>query len=229
MNGEAEQRVLDARLVPAALAVWGATAAGIVFGSGVAWCVAAGSGLVCIGFGACAWRWGSTGWIPVLVVACVFGGAFSAVTAWRMADVEAHPLTRAAVSGGWVTAEVSPTEDPRTSASSIGPGQVYFRASVRSVTVGDRHYDAGGAVTVRAPSGVAGNASRTGAYDPGKGECAVAFGSDVGGDHHRRRAASRSAMRPGISGGPVLCGHDFRLCARRRCRPMQRGCYPVWS
>lgn len=154
MNGEAEQRVLDARLVPAALAVWGATAAGIVFGSGLAWCVAVASGIACAGLAVCVWRWGSTGWIPVLLVACVFGGAFSAVTAWRMADAEAHPLARAAASGGWVTAEVNPTEDPRATASSMGPGQVYFRASVRSVTVGNQHYDAGGAVTVRAPSGL---------------------------------------------------------------------------
>ncbi|OYD71131.1 ComEC/Rec2 family competence protein [Rhodococcus sp. OK302] len=152
MSGETEQSVLDARLVPAALTVWSVTAAGIVFGSTVSWILAA----VSAALGAClvvvARRRGYAAWVLVVLVACVFGTAFSVLTAWRMSEAEAHPLTRAAESGGWVSVQVTPIEDPRLMASSMGPAQVYFRASVRSTTVGNQRFDVGGSVTIRAPS-----------------------------------------------------------------------------
>ncbi|MDI9919084.1 ComEC/Rec2 family competence protein [Rhodococcus sp. IEGM 1379] len=151
MSGETEQPVLDARLVPAALTVWSVTAAGIVFGSTISWILASVSAAVGICLFVVARRRGYAAWVLVVLVTFVFGTAFSVLTAWRMSEAEAHPLTRAAESGGWVSVQVTPIEDPRVMASSMGPAQVYFRASVRSTTVGNQRFDAGGAVTIRAP------------------------------------------------------------------------------
>lgn len=144
--------VLDARLVPSAVAAWGAAAAGILFGADTALALTIGLAVTGAGLMFVMWRRASVGWVRVLAVAVLFGLGCSGVTAWRMSEAANHPLTQAVEGREWVTVEVKAFEDPHRVTAGIGTGQVFFRASVVSVTVDGERYATGGLVTIRAPT-----------------------------------------------------------------------------
>lgn len=136
---------LDVRLVPAALAAWGVTAAGIVWGVGP---LLALSGL---GLGVC---WLLVGYLlrnrlPLLrttaagvLGAAVVGAGFGVAAGLRSDAVSHHPLAARVGATAWVT--VTPVDSPRQS----GSGRLMFRADLRRVGDGETT----GAVVVFAPA-----------------------------------------------------------------------------
>lgn len=136
---------LDVRLVPAALAAWGVTAAGIVWGVGP---LLALSGL---SLGVC---WLLVGYLlrnrlPLLrttaagvLGAAVVGAGFGVAAGLRSDAVSHHPLAARVGATAWVT--VTPVDSPRQS----GSGRLMFRADLRRVGDGETT----GAVVVFAPA-----------------------------------------------------------------------------
>ena len=120
---------LDARLVPAALAGWVVTAAGIIWPIGVV------VGSVCLAAcvpGALLWRIGAgrprMRAIGIgLVAAGAVGAGFGFAIALRANAVAHHPITAAF----GTTAEVAVT--PTESARSVGRGRLLFRANLRQL------------------------------------------------------------------------------------------------
>lgn len=125
----------DLRLVPAALAAWLITAAGIEWPATAGPAAVAGVLLVIVGL-ACRWR------VPVLTAGLVALGVviagFAVAIGVRAAAVERHPLT--AVFGVERTVTVTATE----SAVPVGSSRLMFRAVVRRVEAAP----AGGRVVV---------------------------------------------------------------------------------
>ncbi|MGC0363348.1 competence protein ComEC [Rhodococcus sp. 27YEA15] len=146
MSEDSERTVLDARVLPAALAAWAATVSAVLFGTAAAWILAAtlaASAMVVL----LVFR-GS--WSRIVLVALVFGIGFSVVGAWRTAETVDHPLRIAAKETAWATVEVAPVEDPHA-VGGANPGHMVFRATLRSATIGGQTVSGGGQVTVRGP------------------------------------------------------------------------------
>ncbi|WP_069146805.1 ComEC/Rec2 family competence protein [Rhodococcus erythropolis] len=152
MNEPEVSPVLDARLLPSAVAVWGSSAVGILFGAVAAWVLAVACAIPAAILTYAVVRRTSAGWARIMLVALLFGAGCSVVIGWRATEVEGHPLTRAALEGAWVSVEVEPSEDPHAVSGAAGQGQIFFRATVNSVTSQNRRYSGGGLVTIRAPS-----------------------------------------------------------------------------
>ncbi|MBU3751598.1 MAG: ComEC/Rec2 family competence protein [Mycobacterium sp.] len=118
------------RLVPAALAAWGMTAAGIVWGVGPL------LGLLGAAAGIC-WALPGLRWpdrFPLLaatatgvLTAAVVGAGFGVAAGLRSDAVRHHPLATRAGTTAWVS--VTPTDSPRQS----GPGRLMFRAELKRV------------------------------------------------------------------------------------------------
>jgi len=163
---------LDVRLVPAALAAWGVTAAGIVWGVGP---LLALSGL---SLGVC---WLLVGYLlrnrlPLLrttaagvLGAAVVGAGFGVAAGLRSDAVSHHPLAARVGATAWVT--VTPVDSPRQS----GSGRLMFRADLRRVGDGETT----GAVVVFAP--------------------AVDFGQLSAGQPVRFRASIAKPIRPDLT------------------------------
>ncbi|MGK2241616.1 MAG: competence protein ComEC [Rhodococcus sp. (in: high G+C Gram-positive bacteria)] len=152
MNEPEASPVLDARLLLSAVAVWGSSAVGILFGPVAAWVLAVACAVPAALLTYVVVRRTSAGWVRIMLVALLFGAGCSAVGGWRASEAERHPLTRASLEGAWVSVEVEPSEDPHAVSGAVGQGQVVFRATVNSVTAQNRRYSGGGLVTIRAPS-----------------------------------------------------------------------------
>ncbi len=122
---------IDARLIPAALACWVVTAAGIWWPIGRA--VAACCVVLVAASGALAWhagrRRGDTGRLGAvsagLVAVGVTGAGFGFAVALRAEAVDRHPITAAFGTAAPVT--VTPTESP----VSLGRGRLMFRATLQ--------------------------------------------------------------------------------------------------
>lgn len=127
-----EGQSLDLRIVPAALAAWSVSAAGILWHPGAA---------VVVGLGAVGSTWLAAWWggahnsqsaheqpiaSAVLAVAAVAAG-FAVAVGLRVHQVEHHPIGR--LYGGAATVEVVPGETPRV----IAGGRLMFRAALREV------------------------------------------------------------------------------------------------
>lgn len=133
---------LDVRLVPAALAAWAVTAAGLVWGLGL-WLAA-----LSVGIGA-SWRIIARRWRSLMrpaaagvVATAIVGAGFGVSIALRTDAVHSHPLSHRFGAAVWVT--VAPMESPRRA----GPARVMFRADL--TRLGDA--DSGGAVAVFGPA-----------------------------------------------------------------------------
>lgn len=136
---------LDVRLVPAALAAWGATAAGIVWGVGPLLAVCG------VGIGVC---WLLVGYLlrnrlPLLrataagvLGAAAVGAGFGVSAGLRSDAVNHHPLAARVGATAWVT--VIPVDSPRQS----GSGRLMFRGDLSRLGDGETT----GAVVVFAPS-----------------------------------------------------------------------------
>ena len=136
---------LDVRLVPAALAAWGATAAGIVWGVGPL------LALCGLGIGVC---WSLAGYLlrnrlPLLrataagvLGAAAVGAGFGVSAGLRSDAVNHHPLAARVGATAWVT--VTPVDSPRQS----GSGRLMFRGDLSRVGDGETT----GAVVVFAPA-----------------------------------------------------------------------------
>lgn len=153
--------VVDLRLVPAALAAWAVTAAGIVWGVGpllAALCAAAGGSCWLAGRRSARLRAATAGVVGVAAV----GAGFGLAVGLRGDAVAQHPLTR--LFGSTVAVSVRPTEAPRAA----GSGRVMFRADIldtagagsggRVVVFGPAHDLA--ALTVGRPARVRARVSR---------------------------------------------------------------------
>ena len=133
------------RLVPAALAAWAVTAAGVVWGLGpLLALLGAGVGTA---WGMACHRLGDR--YPMLratasgvLGAAVVGAGFGIAIGLRSAAAYDHPVAARAGATEWVT--VTPVESPRQS----GPGRLMFRADLDRVGDGEMS----GAVTVFAPA-----------------------------------------------------------------------------
>ncbi|MGV0157246.1 ComEC/Rec2 family competence protein [Rhodococcus sp. GB-02] len=151
MNEPEASPVLDARLLLSAVAVWGSSAVGILYGATTAWVLAVACAVPAAILSCVVVRRTSAGWSRIMLAALLFGTGCSVVSGWRAFEAESHPLTRAALEGAWVSVEVEPTEDPHVVAGAAGQGQVFFRATVNSVASHNHRYSGGGLVTIRAP------------------------------------------------------------------------------
>lgn len=152
MNESEVRPVLDARLLLSAVAAWGSSAVGILFGAVAAWVLAVACAVPAAILAVVVVRRTSTGWVRIMLVALLFGAGCGVVSGWRAFEGESHPLARAALEGAWVSVDVEPTEDPHVVSGAVGQGQVFFRATVNSVTARNHRYSGGGLVTIRAPS-----------------------------------------------------------------------------
>ncbi len=122
-----EERQVDIRLVPAAMASWLVTAAGILWSPWVVAAAVAG----CTAAAAMARRWcagrgirlGSAGVAAVAVI----GTAFGLAIAMRAHDARHHPII--ARHGSTAVVGVVATESPR----SLGQGRIMFRAGLRGL------------------------------------------------------------------------------------------------
>lgn len=92
MNESEVRPVLDARLLPSAVAVWGSSAVGTLYGATTAWVLAACSVPAAI-LTVVAVRRTSAGWARIMLAALLFGAGCSVVSGWRASEAERHPLT----------------------------------------------------------------------------------------------------------------------------------------
>lgn len=152
-----DTRVLDARLLPAALVCWAATIAAVAAGwvTGVA--VAAGLAVVALVLWTLWWTGVSHRSERHRVVAAtvlgaaVLGAGFAAAGAWRAHQVQVHPL-RAIPGTATVHVVVTPSDDPKPVRSSgSGSGRLWVvRAGLREFRYRDEAVRAGGSVVVLA-------------------------------------------------------------------------------
>jgi competence protein ComEC len=136
-GGDPALERLDVRLVPAALASWMVTAAGIVWpvGRACAWYCA----LLAIAAGLVWWRSALSRPISAgLVAVGVVGAGFGLAIALRAEVVARHPMT--AAFGAAVPVTVTPSESP----TSLGNGRLMFRATLQRL----RDDEASGRVVV---------------------------------------------------------------------------------
>ncbi|MFC9555403.1 ComEC/Rec2 family competence protein [Rhodococcus sp. NPDC056960] len=147
---EGEPRLLDLRLVPFAGICWAATLIGILGGSAAAWTwVGALSGAGILLAAGHVVR-GPRRWTAGAVAILLFGSCCGGGVAWRVQNLERHPLTELARNGTWVTLVVTPVDDPRPIA---GFGRrVLVHADVVEIRRATETISTGGAVVVLAPA-----------------------------------------------------------------------------
>ncbi|CAN5117556.1 ComEC/Rec2 family competence protein [soil metagenome] len=122
-------RDADFRLVPAAIAAWAATAAGLLLPPGP---VAAGGALAAIV--AVVALVAGRGWAAALAVALAFGSAAALVTAVRVADRDASVLVGLAGYGRQVELDLALSDDPRSLPGGFsGAGRVLVPATASAV------------------------------------------------------------------------------------------------
>lgn len=141
MDAEAVTR-LDVRLVPAALAAWAVTAAGILWPVGIP--LAAGCLVVAIIAAVVGWRRGGTViGVSAAAVAgtAVLGAGFAVAVALRSDAVREHPLSHRFGTTSSLT--VTLTESPR----SLGNGRLMFPANIELLDI----TESSGRVVVFAP------------------------------------------------------------------------------
>lgn len=208
---------LDVRLVPAALAAWAVTAAGLVWGLGL-WLAA-----LSVGIGA-SWRIIARRWRSLMrpaaagvVATAIVGAGFGVSIALRTDAVHSHPLSHRFGAAVWVT--VAPMESPRRA----GPARVMFRADL--TRLGDA--DSGGAVAVFGPAADFGHLGvgqparfRARIARPGRRDLTVAVLTAIG--------------RP-VSAGPLVCsvppgrfGTGSPPPPGRYCPPIRPRCCRDW-
>ncbi|MGA4691667.1 MULTISPECIES: DNA internalization-related competence protein ComEC/Rec2 [Rhodococcus] len=147
--------VLDARLVPCALAAWGVTLLGLYTGWRIVTVVAVAAVVGC----AVTVRLVATGRIPrggarILLAALAVVAGFGPAAGLRMWAADQHPIASAAERGAWAGVVLVPTDDPRRirSAAFDDTPRVRIPARLEQVTVGGRSMDTGGSVVVFAPA-----------------------------------------------------------------------------
>ncbi|MBC2638740.1 MULTISPECIES: ComEC/Rec2 family competence protein [unclassified Rhodococcus (in: high G+C Gram-positive bacteria)] len=147
---EGEPRPLDLRLLPFAGICWAATVIGILGGSAAAWTwVVALSGTGILLTAGHILR-GPRRWTAGAVAILLFGSCCGGGVAWRVQNLERHPLTELARNGTWVTLVVTPVEDPRPIA---GFGRrVLVHADVVEIRRATETISTSGAVVVLAPA-----------------------------------------------------------------------------
>lgn len=148
-------RVLDARLLPAALACWAATIAAVAAGWFAGIVVAA--GLTSVALVSWVLLWAGVAHrkeryrvvATTIIGAAVLGAGFALAGAWREHQVTAHPL-RAVPDEVTVHVVVTPSDDPKPVRSSgSGAGRLWVvRAGLREFRYRDEVVRAGGSVVV---------------------------------------------------------------------------------
>ncbi|MGY2007796.1 ComEC/Rec2 family competence protein [Nocardia gipuzkoensis] len=149
-------RVLDARLLPAALCCWGATILALTAGWRAGLLLAAMATISAIGLWvlllcAIAHRRERRRAIAVVALAAVvLGAGFAAAAAWREHRVATHPLR--AVTGQSLRVVVTPTADPKPLRAKVSGAERLWvvRAHLREYRLGGAAVRAGGAVVVLA-------------------------------------------------------------------------------
>ncbi len=150
-------RVLDARLLPAALACWAATIAAVAAGWFAGIVVAA--GLTSVALVSWALLWAGVAHrkeryrvvATTIIGAAVLGAGFALAGAWREYQVIVHPL-RAVPDEATVHVVITPSDDPKPVRSSgSGAGRLWVvRAGLREFRYRDEVVRAGGSVVVLA-------------------------------------------------------------------------------
>lgn len=154
-DGSDTATVLDARLVPCALAAWAVTLLGLYTGWRIVTAVAVAAVVGC----AVTVRLVAAGRIPrggarILLAALAVVAGFGPAAGLRMWAADQHPLASAAERGAWAGVVLVPTDDPRRirAAAFDDTPRVRIPARLEYVTVGGRSVDTGGSVVVFAPA-----------------------------------------------------------------------------
>ncbi|RZL78780.1 MAG: ComEC family competence protein [Rhodococcus sp. (in: high G+C Gram-positive bacteria)] len=147
---QSEPRLLDLRLLPFAGMCWVATLVGVLGGSRAAWVfVGALSGAGVLLAAGCALV-GTRRWTAGTLAVLLFGSCCGGGVAWRVQNVERHPLIELARNETWVTLVVTLVDDPRPIA---GFGRrVLVNADVVEIRRATEAVHAGGAVVLLAPA-----------------------------------------------------------------------------
>ncbi|MGW0179655.1 ComEC/Rec2 family competence protein [Nocardia sp. NPDC003345] len=153
----AARKVLDARLVPAAVTCWSVTI--VAVGAGRAAGVGAGLALVAVALGSWALLWAGIAHrserrrvvATALVGVSLLGAAFAFAGAWREHQVSTHPL-RAVPAAATVRVVVTPSDDPKpVRGSGSGGGRLWvLRAELAEYEYLGRTTRVGGSVVVLA-------------------------------------------------------------------------------
>ncbi|MCD5420701.1 DNA internalization-related competence protein ComEC/Rec2 [Rhodococcus pyridinivorans] len=154
-DGSDAATVLDARLVPCALAAWAVTLLGLYTGWRIVTAVAVAAVVGC----AVTVRLVATGRIPrggarILLAALTVVAGFGPAAGLRMWAADQHPIASAAERGAWAGVVLLPTDDPRRirAAAFDDTPRVRIPARLEHVMVGGRSMDTGGSVVVLAPA-----------------------------------------------------------------------------
>lgn len=154
-DGSDTATVVDARLVPCALAAWAVTLLGLYTGWRIVTAVAVAAVVGC----AVTVRLVAAGRIPrggarILLAALAVVAGFGPAAGLRMWAADQHPLASAAERGAWAGVVLVPTDDPRRirAAAFDDTPRVRIPARLEYVTVGGRFMDTGGSVVVFAPA-----------------------------------------------------------------------------
>ncbi|WP_277369853.1 DNA internalization-related competence protein ComEC/Rec2 [Rhodococcus rhodochrous] len=154
-DGSDTATVLDARLVPCALAAWAVTLLGLYTGWRIVTAVAVAAVVGC----AVTVRLVAAGRIPrggarILLAALAVVAGFGPAAGLRMWAADQHPIASAAERGAWAGVVLVPTDDPRRirAAAFDDTPRVRIPARLEHVTVGGRSMDTGGSVVVFAPA-----------------------------------------------------------------------------
>lgn len=154
-DGSDAATVLDARLVPCALAAWAVTLLGLYTGWRIVTAVAVAAVVGC----AVTVRLVATGRIPrggarILLAALAVVAGFGPAAGLRMWAADQHPIASAAERGAWAGVVLLPTDDPRRirAAAFDDTPRVRIPARLEHVMVGGRSMDTGGSVVVLAPA-----------------------------------------------------------------------------
>ncbi len=154
-DGSDTATVLDARLVPCALAAWAVTLLGLYTGWRIVTAVAVAALVGC----AVTVRLVAAGRIPrggarILLAALAVVAGFGPAAGLRMWAADQHPIASAAERGAWAGVVLVPTDDPRRirAAAFDDTPRVRIPARLEHVTVGGRSMDTGGSVVVFAPA-----------------------------------------------------------------------------
>ncbi|SEC70590.1 competence protein ComEC [Rhodococcus pyridinivorans] len=154
-DGSDAATVLDARLVPCALAAWAVTLLGLYTGWRIVTAVAVAAVVGC----AVTVRLVATGRIPrggarILLAALAVVAGFGPAAGLRIWAADQHPIASAAERGAWAGVVLLPTDDPRRirAAAFDDTPRVRIPARLEHVMVGGRSMDTGGSVVVLAPA-----------------------------------------------------------------------------
>nr|WP_246462105.1 ComEC/Rec2 family competence protein [Nocardia transvalensis] len=142
-------------MVPATVVCWGVTIAGVACGWRVGLMAGGASAGVGMVSGALLLRavWPGRARVVAMaiVAAALAGSGFAVAAAWHEYRVAVHPL-RTAAPGTYLTAVVTPTDDPKVlSSKPFGGRQRLVRADLREYRHGESAVRAGGGVIVLAP------------------------------------------------------------------------------